>query len=70
MNIFKKVIRINRILKAYKGLKELAENNKNYSDDVKAGFDLIKQGAEKLVNTVPALKEAYLDAVEILKDAE
>lgn len=69
MFIFKKIALANRILNAYKNLKEIAENNKNCSSDVKEGFELIKKGAEKVVNSIPKYKTLYLEIVEVLKNA-
>ena len=69
MLFFKKLSLANRILKAYKRLKELIENNKNYSDEVKGAFDLYKQGSEKLVKIIPSLKDLYLEILDVLKNS-
>lgn len=69
MNILKKIGLVNKILKAYKSLKEIKDNNKNYSNDVKDGFEMIKKGAEKIAVAIPRYKELYLDIAEALKNA-
>lgn len=68
MFILKKLSLANRILKAYKRVKELLDNNKNYSDDVKEAFDLYKQGSEKIISIVPSLKDLYLEILDVLKN--
>lgn len=69
MFLIKKITLANRIIKVYKRLKELIENNKNYSDEVKAAFDLYKQGSEKLIKIIPSLKDLYNEILDVLKNS-
>ena len=66
MKLFKRLSLVNKILKAYKNIKKLLDNNKNYSNEVKEAFELYRQASEKIVKVCPSYKELYLDILEEL----
>lgn len=68
MKLFKRISVANRIIKAYKRLSALLEDNQVYSEEVKEAFKLFKEGADKIVRVFPNYGDLYDKIVEVLKD--
>lgn len=70
MNFFKKISLANRVLTAYKGVKELAETNKGKGEEVKKILDNLKADFEALLALLPFLKDLFNEVKELLKNVK
>lgn len=66
MNIIKKIILGNKVLKTYKAIKELADGKAELAKEVKKVLDNLKADFDALLALVPALKELYMDVKNVL----
>jgi hypothetical protein len=67
MNIFKKIVLINKVSKALDEAKDLIDNNHQLTEDTKKVIANLKADIEALIVLLPSLKSAYKEIKEILK---
>lgn len=61
MNIFQKISLINKINKAIKQAKKIADNNSQLAEDLQKALLNIKADFEVLAGLLPSLKNVYND---------
>ena len=67
MNIFKKLILLNKISKAYKKAQKLAKDNSELGIDFQKAIVNLKADLEILAGLLPSFKDLVNDIKELLK---
>lgn len=68
MNIFKKIVLINKIQKAVKQAKDMIDTNKGLADEIKKIIASLKVDIEALLNCLPQFKPIYKEVMKIVKE--
>ena len=68
MNIFQKILLLNRFSKAVKKSKDLIDNKKGLAEKVKKHIENIMGEVQELSHLLPDLRNVYLEVVEIVEN--
>lgn len=68
MNIFKKIVLIGKIKKAFKKSKKMIDNNQGLAVEVKNRLFYLKADIEAMLSLLPQFKPIYKEVVEIIKE--
>lgn len=68
MNIFKKIVLIGKVKKAFKKAKTMIENNQGLAVDVRNRLNYLKADIEEMLSLLPQFKPIYKEVVEIVKE--
>ena len=68
MNIFKKIVLINKVKKAFKKAKTMIDNNKGLAVDVRNRLDYLRADIEEMLSLLPQFKPIYKEVMEIVKE--
>lgn len=68
MNIFKKIVLVNKIKKAFKKAKKMIDNNQGLAVDVRNRLNYLKADIEEMLSLLPQFKPIYKEVIEIVKE--
>jgi archaellum component FlaC len=68
MNIFKKIILVNKIKNAFKKAKTMIDNNQGLALDVRNRLNYLKADIEEMLSLLPQFKPIYKEIIEIVKE--
>lgn len=68
MNIFKKIVLVNKIKKAFKKTKKMIDNNQGLAVDVRNRLNYLKADIEEMLSLLPQFKPIYKEVLEIVKE--
>ena len=68
MNIFKKIVLVSKIKKAFKKAKTMIDNNQGLAVEVKNRLFYLKTDIEAMLALLPQFKPIYKEVMEIVKE--
>ena len=68
MNIFKKIVLINKIKKAFKKAKKMINENQGLAYDVRNRLQYLAADIEEMLSLLPQFKPIYKEVLEIVKE--
>lgn len=68
MNIFKKIVLINKIKKAFKKAKKMINENQGLAYDVRNRLQYLVADIEEMLSLLPQFKPIYKEVLEIVKE--
>ena len=68
MNIFKKIVLVNKIKKAIKKSKKMIDENQGLAVDVRNRLNYLKADIEEMLSLLPQFKPVYKEIIEIVKE--